>query len=72
MCAGAIFAVIWFTICSYVRSTGWLEWGIDMKLARMMRIRDLIVTEDLQDAGWGRWEARKGLKGSKGVERKRK
>lgn len=59
--AGAVFAVFWFAVCTWARSTGWIGWGLESRVARMVRMRDLIVTEDLQDAGWGRWEARRGL-----------
>lgn len=61
--AGAVFAVVWFAVGSWMRRSGWIEWGLDSGVARMVRMRDLIVTEDLQDAGWGRWEARRGLRG---------
>lgn len=37
----------------------------------MVRMRDLIVSEDLQDAGWGRWEARRKIvkQGKKGKQK---
>ena len=57
--AGVMFALVWFAIGSWARRTGWIEWGLDTWAARLVRMRDLIVTEDLQDAGWGRWEARR-------------
>jgi dolichyldiphosphatase len=63
--AGLVFALVWFAFTSYLRSSGWIEWGLDLEIARQLRFRDLIMTEDLQDAGWGRWEdrrkARRGL-----------
>lgn len=57
--AGAIFAIAWFIFTSLLRSSGWLEWSLETGLARLVRLRDLITTEDLQDSGWGRWEARR-------------
>ncbi|KAK5088302.1 hypothetical protein LTR05_002519 [Lithohypha guttulata] len=57
--AGILFALLWFMGTSWLRTEGWVEWGLDTYLARLVRLRDLIVTEDLQDAGWGRWEARR-------------
>lgn len=57
--AGAIFAVVWFVFTSLLRSSGWLEYGLDTSLARLVRLRDLITTEDLQDSGWARWVARR-------------
>lgn len=69
--AGAISAFIWFGVCTWLRSSRWLEWGLDTKVARMVRMRDLIVSEDLQDAGWGRWEARRKIvkQGKKGKQK---
>lgn len=54
--AGLGFAVVWFLFTSYLRSAGWVDWGLDLVIARQLRFRDLVLTEDLQDAGWGRWE----------------
>lgn len=59
--AGILFALVWFTVMSTLRQQGWIEWGLDTQLARLFRLRDLIVSEDLQDSGWGRWEARRSL-----------
>jgi dolichyldiphosphatase len=57
--AGLIFAAVWFLFTTYLRSAGWLDWALDLEISRMLRFRDLILTEDLQDAGWGRWEDRR-------------
>lgn len=57
--AGAIFAIVWFGFTSALRSTGWLDWGLDFRLARWLRVRDLLTAEDLVDAGWVRWEERR-------------
>ena len=59
--AGVSFAFVWFAITSTLRQQGWIEWGLDTWSARLVRLRDLIVTEDLQDAGWGRWHGRRAL-----------
>jgi dolichyldiphosphatase len=67
--AGAGLAVAWFIVTALIRSSGLLEWGIDTKLARMVRIRDLVVQEDLADAGWVKWEAEKRKRAA--VDRKR-
>lgn len=56
--AGAIFALLWFVSTTIIRKSGWLEWSLETQLARLVRMRDLIVTEDLQDAGWARWDER--------------
>ncbi|OCL03445.1 dolichyldiphosphatase [Glonium stellatum] len=70
--AGAIFSVLWFAFTTYLRRSGWVEWGIETYLARQLRVRDLVVEEDLVDSGWARWEERKlkrrGLAGGKKVK----
>lgn len=62
--AGAIFAVIWFVFTTLLRRYGWIEWGLETWISRKFRFRDLITTEDIQDAGWGRWETRRRAKRS--------
>jgi dolichyldiphosphatase len=57
--AGAVSAFAWFVVTTYLRRHGWVERALDTRLAEMFRVRDLVVTEDLVDAGWGRWEERK-------------
>ena len=66
--AGAIFAVVWFLFTACLRRFGGVEWALDTWLARKLRMRDLITTEDIQDAGWGRWEARRKAKRSLAVD----
>lgn len=55
--AGAFCAVCWFIATALFRKSGLLDWLIDTRLARMLRMRDLVVMEDLVDAGWARWDA---------------
>jgi dolichyldiphosphatase len=57
--AGAIFAVAWFGFTTYLRRAGWVDWVLDQWLARQLRMRDLVVQEDLVDSGWARWEDRR-------------
>ncbi|KAF2097866.1 DOLPP1 protein [Rhizodiscina lignyota] len=57
--AGGICAVVWFIIVAYLRYSGWVRWGLDTDFARYFRFRDLVLTEDLTDAGWARWEERR-------------
>ena len=59
--AGAGFAMFWFALTTALRRAGWIEWALETQLARLVRMRDLIVTEDLQDAGWARWDERRRL-----------
>jgi dolichyldiphosphatase len=54
--AGAVLALAWFMATTVARRTGLLSWGLDLPLARVFRLRDLVVHEDLADAGWEKWE----------------
>lgn len=57
--AGVAYAFGWFMVTTMLRSSGWIDWATDLTMARLMRIRDLVVSEDLTEAGWQRWEARR-------------
>jgi dolichyldiphosphatase len=48
-------AVGWFCVTGLARRWGWVEWGLETRLARSVRMRDLVVMEDVADAGWVRW-----------------
>lgn len=56
---GAVCAIGWFVVVGLARNFGVLEWVMELPLARWVRLRDLVVSEDLADAGWERWEMRK-------------
>ncbi|KAK2602246.1 hypothetical protein N8I77_008795 [Diaporthe amygdali] len=58
--AGALSAVAWYAVTAVVRSTGLLAWALESPVARGLRVRDLVVSEDLCQAGWEKWEDRKG------------
>ena len=53
--AGTSLAIGWFVVIEYIRMSGWLEWALETDIAKAFRMRDLVVTEDLMDAGWLRW-----------------
>lgn len=57
--AGALSAIAWFLVTTYLRRHGWVEWALNTQLAEMLRVRDLVITEDLVDAGWVRWQERR-------------
>lgn len=57
--AGVVCAVGWFVVTGLVRRWGWVDWALDLTLVRLLRVRDLVVSEDLAEAGWQRWEARR-------------
>ena len=59
-CSAGIFsAFAWFGITSWFRSEGWLHWALDAEVCKWLRIRDLVVEEDLAEAGWREWDKRR-------------
>ncbi|GAB1217266.1 hypothetical protein ATERTT37_006502 [Aspergillus terreus] len=60
--AGIACALAWFCITGSLRAHGWIDWASDLEVARFFRLRDLVVTEDLTEAGWQRWEAKRKLR----------
>lgn len=57
--AGFVCACGWFVITGLLRRLGWIDWVADMTVSRLLRVRDLLVNEDLAEAGWQRWETRR-------------
>lgn len=56
---GAFTAVAWFVVTTVARKIGLLGWALDTPLAKMLRVRDLVVEEDMCQAGWEKWEDKK-------------
>ena len=56
--AGALSAVTWFLFTSWLRHTGLLHLVINLELCRWLRLRDLVVEEDLVESGWREWDNR--------------
>jgi dolichyldiphosphatase len=54
--AGAVCAVGWFAFTAVLRQYGVLSWILDLPVVRLFRLRDLVVNEDLVQAGWETWE----------------
>lgn len=57
--AGSLSALAWYGITYVVREAGLLAWALESPVARGLRMRDLVVTEDVCQAGWEKWEDRK-------------
>lgn len=57
--AGVISAILWFLATAILRQTGLLAWGLDTPISRLFRVRDLVVEEDLCQAGWEKWEEKR-------------
>ena len=43
--AGAVFAIVWFGFTTYLRRAGWVDWILDLHIARLLRVRDLVIQE---------------------------
>ena len=68
--AGATIAVAWFIVTSYLRSSGWVAWVLELDIVRYFRVRDLVVNEDLVDAGWERWQGRRARRANSSSKQK--
>jgi dolichyldiphosphatase len=60
--AGAVIAVAWYVVVGVVRDTALWGWALEHPLSRRMRVRDLIIEEDMCQAGWEKWEDRREAK----------
>jgi len=54
--AGTVIAVTWFIVTSILRRTGWVAWALELPVVQWLRVRDLVVEEDLCQAGWEKWD----------------
>jgi dolichyldiphosphatase len=54
--AGVVIAVAWFIVTSILRRIGLVAWAMETPIARWLRVRDLVVEEDLCQAGWEKWD----------------
>ncbi len=57
--AGTVSALSWFAITTIVRRSGLLDWILDQYPTRLFRMRDLVIEEDLCQAGWEKWETKR-------------
>jgi dolichyldiphosphatase len=60
--AGIGCAFAWFLVTAFLRTHDWIDWTLDLTLSTRLRLRDLVVSEDLTEAGWQRWEEKRKLK----------
>ena len=56
--AGTVSAAFWFIVTWWLRREGWVRYGIGSWIGKAGRWRDLVVEEDLAEAGWRRWYER--------------
>lgn len=55
--AGVSCAIAWFVVTSAARHYGLVDWLLELPIVQWARMRDLVVSESLEDAGWERWRA---------------
>ncbi|OAA45484.1 dolichyl pyrophosphate phosphatase [Metarhizium rileyi] len=60
--AGVVTALLWFGFTALLRQTGLLAWALELPVAKLLRVRDLVVSEDVCQAGWEKWERSKKAK----------
>lgn len=65
--AGVSCAVVWFILTSAARRFGLVDWLLELPPLKWARFRDLVVNEDLVDAGWTRWEGRRQKRAETGM-----
>lgn len=57
--AGAVSALVWYAIVGLARTEGVIQWALDnLEILRLLRVRDLVIEEDLAEAGWREWDTR--------------
>lgn len=61
---GMVFAGVWFIFTGFLRERGWIDWALEHSIAKLLRIRDLVLSEDLAEAGWQRFETKQRIKRS--------
>ncbi|KAL9602854.1 MAG: hypothetical protein Q9219_001549 [cf. Caloplaca sp. 3 TL-2023] len=52
---GSASALAWFALTTWARQRGFIQWALDRRETIALRIRDLVVEEDLAESGWERW-----------------
>ena len=57
--AGVSSALGWYGATEIARKVGVLEWILDTRIANELRMRDLVVEEDLVAPGWERWQSKR-------------
>ncbi|KAL3422695.1 PAP2 domain protein [Phlyctema vagabunda] len=70
--AGTLSAISWFLLTTVIRRTGLLTMILDHPFTRLFRMRDLVVEEDLTQAGWEKWEEKRILRSNTNGTKKSK
>ena len=60
--AGAMAGLGWFVTIWWLRREGWVDWALEISIVKALRVRDLVLEEDVVQAGWREWEYKKQLR----------
>ncbi|GIZ37076.1 hypothetical protein CKM354_000053900 [Cercospora kikuchii] len=69
--AGAGCAVAWFIATAIARRIGLVNWVLELPPMKWARMRDLVVSESLEDAGWERYQAALKLRAKEALKKSR-
>ncbi|CAK1361271.1 putative dolichyldiphosphatase [Cercospora beticola] len=69
--AGAGCAVAWFIATAVARRIGLVNWVLELPPMKWARMRDLVVSESLEDAGWERYQSALKLKAKEALKKNR-
>lgn len=69
--AGAGCAVAWFIATAVARRIGLVNWVLELPPMKWARMRDLVVSESLEDAGWERYQAALKLRAKEALKKSR-
>jgi dolichyldiphosphatase len=54
--AGTCTAVSYYIVTGWARSSGLVDYFLERPEIRWLRVRDLVIQEEIADAGWREWE----------------
>ncbi|KAF2207777.1 hypothetical protein CERZMDRAFT_50398 [Cercospora zeae-maydis SCOH1-5] len=69
--AGAGCAVAWFIVTAMARRMGVVDWMLELPPMKWLRMRDLVVSESLEDAGWEKYQAALKLRAKQALKKQR-
>ncbi|KAM3423844.1 hypothetical protein BST61_g1242 [Cercospora zeina] len=68
--AGAGCAVAWFIATAIARRLGLVDWVLELPPMKWVRMRDLVVSESLEDAGWERYQTALRLRAKQALKKR--
>ena len=59
--AGTVTAVLYYVVTGWARASGLVDYFLERPEIRWLRIRDLVIQEEIVDAGWREWENKRAI-----------